>query len=430
LISQELLPFIWIATGVSIFLLLILALALRKEMGYHLGRMAPWNRKSVRRAPGNTSIVVWAAFLGMVVSTAAGAGVLTTYYQGAEVGEVVEQHFTLSIPLPTPSPVPTLAPITSPVEVAIRFPQGLDPCNVDALTLIPAEVDPYALPIVQPIDPWFAEHRFLQTAFADVRVNNRIRDADIQLAQQVLVRVNQHEALPGPLDAAFTVCDSAPPRFFPTVELTAPDLNTAIRLGEAEFLTLRPGENHHMEIKLVGIEPGLYEVSLGIEYTHRGQVHQVWANDTLLVSVPEVMRRWSAGVITYWGDCALEDGAYHCEEYELQEPILVQPVDPDQPEDPDVPVVETCPIAPPQRMAQGMQAEVSYRLGLRLRFRSEPGYDGHIETSMPRGTRLTVIGGPLCQDGYWWWNVQIQSTGARGWMAEGEPRVYYLDPLE
>jgi hypothetical protein len=75
-----------------------------------------------------------------------------------------------------------------------------------------------------------------------------------------------------------------------------------------------------------------------------------------------------------------------------------------------------------------MRAVVSQRLGLRLRIRAEPGLNQAILHRMARGTEVSIIGGPVCADGYQWWNIDLGARGT-GWVAEGEPQLYYLEPL-
>lgn len=53
-----------------------------------------------------------------------------------------------------------------------------------------------------------------------------------------------------------------------------------------------------------------------------------------------------------------------------------------------------------------------------LRVRSGPGLGYSIKTVMSRGTRVTIIGGPVSRDGYSWYKVtEYNSSGSSGWSA-------------
>jgi hypothetical protein len=425
MIPMEYQPYIWAITVISLLIFLIFALALRGDLSYGAARLISFGRRKPRRSPGYKPLPIWLMFLGLGFTAVLGSGMLLATFQQADGAE---QAF---IPPPTPVMTPTPEPPTPPLEplqIDLRLPAGLDPCNIDTLTIIPENVDPYSVSLVHPIEPWFEKQQFLQTAFTHLRVNNISFDDVIRLANQVLVKIQDRQPLPGPLNAAFTNCENTTPYQIPVLELDSMTTDASIWVSEDRFTDLTPGESQSLELKLVGIEPGYYEVLVGVQYVYRGEVRQVWADRPIVVSVPEKIQRWSAGIITYWGDCFISDGSYECEEVVLEEPIL----EPDlagisgDPDDPDRPV---CTLAPPNRLEIGKEAEVSRRLGLRLRIREEPGLDSNIITSMPRGTRMTVLEGPVCQDGYYWWNVEMERGALTGWMAEGEPRLYYLEPL-
>jgi hypothetical protein len=180
------------------------------------------------------------------------------------------------------------------------------------------------------------------------------------------------------------------------------------------------------------LTPGLYEVRLGVEYSHQGETQTAWLGQKVLVHVPERIHRWSAGVITYWGECRIEQSGYVCEEVVFEEPVLetVAEVEEEPSEPSPTATAAVCPLAPPNRLEPGMTASISQMLGLRLRLRAEPGLKSEIVTSFSRGTLLNIIGGPVCKDGYYWYEVETNWGGRTGWMAEGEPRLYYLTPVD
>jgi hypothetical protein len=423
-ISTDLLPILWIGTAVSFFIFLVFFLGLRKDISYKASRVLPGSKASGRRPPEPKSMVIWGLFTIFALSTLAGTGLIVTTFQVAEGNE------NAFVPPPAPTPTPTPGPYQGPpLTIDITFPEGLDPCNVSALTLIPGEVNPYELPLVYPIEPWFERGQFLQTTFARLQLRSRAGE-EIQVSDQVLASVRRHDSLPGPLNAAFTLCEDALPRSFPTIELSASTVEASIPAAEGPFV-MRPGQNSYMEVKLFGISPGYYEVQLGVEFVENGVLKTAWAEDIVIVQVPERIHRWSSGVITYWGDCELDGSYYHCEEVVLEEPILEQPAVAAGSEDEvePTPAAAVCPVAPPNRLEPGMEAVVSQRLGLRLRLREEPGLNSEIITSLPRGTRLDVSAGPVCKDGYYWFEVETNWGSRSGWMAEGEPNLYYLEPV-
>jgi hypothetical protein len=319
---------------------------------------------------------------------------------------------------------------TPPLLVTVSLPGGLTPCNVGALTIIPPEVNPYELPLVYPIDPWFQRGQFLQTAFARLNIQNQAPGSEIQVSNQVIAVVSRSEKLTEPLNVAFTLCDEDLPRSFPVLEVTAAAGEYWITAADAPVL-LQNRQSYAMEMKLLGMDPGYYEVRLGIEYIHNGQSRMAWADQPVVIQVPQQIQRWSSGVITYWGDCELEGGEYYCEEVALEEPVLEPAEVVEQPEGEvsTVPTQAVCPLAPPNRLQIGMDAQVSSRMGLRLRLRTEPGLYTEVITSYPRHTQLKVIGGPVCKDGYYWYQIELNWGGDTGWMAEGEPLLYYLEPV-
>lgn len=424
MLSQEYLPILWIGTAISFFLFIVFALSLRKNISFFLRRKLPWFEAG-RKHPSSISSIVWIMFWGMGLTSLGGSFLLAA---AVNSNGAVENSF---ISLPTQTPPPTLEPIDqSGVLVSLGFPDELDPCNVGALTLIPPEINPYDLPLVYPIEPWFEEGQFLQTAFAELRVTNRDRGNEIQVMNKVLLEVIRHDHLPGPLNAAFTLCETETPREFPRFELSASVSEASLVLSEEPYSVLRPGQSKTMAVSLFGLTPGLYETKLGIEYVDDRGVQTAWADQKVLVQVPERIQRWSAGVITYWGECWMEDSGYTCEEVVLEEPILETAGNEDGTSEASgtSSSAAVCPLAPPNRLKPGMTATLSRLLGLRLRLRTDPGLRSEIVTSFSRGTELEVVSGPVCKDGYYWYEVKTAWGSQTGWMAEGEPNLYYLTP--
>ncbi len=90
------------------------------------------------------------------------------------------------------------------------------------------------------------------------------------------------------------------------------------------------------------------------------------------------------------------------------------------------PINTTCTLAP--RLASGFTGMVVP--GLPNALRNQPGLEQSGSTvigNLQQGAIFTVLSGPVCRDGYNWY--QVTAGGATGWTAEGENGVYWLDPL-
>ncbi|MCB9452222.1 MAG: SH3 domain-containing protein [Anaerolineaceae bacterium] len=63
------------------------------------------------------------------------------------------------------------------------------------------------------------------------------------------------------------------------------------------------------------------------------------------------------------------------------------------------------------------------RLRTGLRVRAEAGLSGLVLTVAPEGALVDVMAGPVCADGYNWWQIQVPVVGFTytGWVAEGLP---------
>lgn len=85
----------------------------------------------------------------------------------------------------------------------------------------------------------------------------------------------------------------------------------------------------------------------------------------------------------------------------------------------------TCSQAP--RLTIGQRAQV---LGTQPNnLREKPARDADIIDSIPGGSLFTVVAGPECEPGndiQWW---QITYNGQVGWTAEGDTRIYYIEPV-
>jgi|GEM_PF-3181037 len=95
------------------------------------------------------------------------------------------------------------------------------------------------------------------------------------------------------------------------------------------------------------------------------------------------------------------------------------------------PTPVSCAGAPPSRVYVGRQAFVTIseegETREDLRVRAEPG--GERVSSMAEGTIFDVIGGPVCQDGFTWWQIRTLDGSLTGWSAEGSSEDdYFMAP--
>ncbi len=117
-----------------------------------------------------------------------------------------------------------------------------------------------------------------------------------------------------------------------------------------------------------------------------------------------------------------------------QPPVVQPPGQPEQPAQPQQPAQQqpaqqggssgssndTCGNLS-SRLTVGGYARVSTNV---LNMRSSPSLSASVVQELHNGNSVNVIGGPICADGYTWWQVKMFLTG---WSAEGGNR-YYLEP--
>lgn len=425
-ITDDLRPIILLITWVSLITTLVIAYLIRGSIDYWIRRMIPQLREKPPEDRGTKNILLGGFFWFFLASTLFGALLAKPSPESAPVSQ-----FDNSFTLPTPVSAFTNSGV-SPIRVEVAFPPTLDPCRVDALTLIPVEVDPYDLPPIYPIDEWFDRHEFVNRAFARISITNIATRDEIQVVNRILTRVTQRQDIGDTYNAAYTICNEQSIPEFPQIEINTAGRVASKEIGQEQYIHLGPWNREIFEVELASQEPGIYEVEVGVEYLDGDKVVQVWSSEPLYLYTPESFHRWSAGVVTYWGLCSFEEGEYTCEELEYEEPVLVTEVtlqEDGNGEEPD-PASEdplNCRPAPPSRLSIGMDATVSYRLSLRLRIREAPGLSSSVITAMNRGTEMTIVDGPVCRDGYLWWKIE-KDNAISGWSAEGEPWMYYLEP--
>lgn len=88
---------------------------------------------------------------------------------------------------------------------------------------------------------------------------------------------------------------------------------------------------------------------------------------------------------------------------------------------------DTCPGAPPPRLTVEGRARVSVGEGNNLRLREAAGLSAGSRGRLERGDELNVLSGPVCVDGYYWWQL-ASDGGLTGWAAEGDAFGYFLAP--
>jgi len=75
--------------------------------------------------------------------------------------------------------------------------------------------------------------------------------------------------------------------------------------------------------------------------------------------------------------------------------------------------------APSGGLAIGGTAYVQKAGGKNLRLRNAPGLDTDVLAGLPPGTQLSLLEGPIEDDGYPWWRIRT-SDGREGWVAGTE----------
>ncbi|NDJ78417.1 MAG: hypothetical protein GYB65_19380 [Chloroflexi bacterium] len=85
-----------------------------------------------------------------------------------------------------------------------------------------------------------------------------------------------------------------------------------------------------------------------------------------------------------------------------------------------------CPGTLPSRLVAGGMAQVIPDTSAN-NMRATPGTAGDMVVQILPGEPFPVVDGPVCADGYAWW--QVQYGGTTGWTAEGDSSSYWLEPV-
>jgi hypothetical protein len=74
------------------------------------------------------------------------------------------------------------------------------------------------------------------------------------------------------------------------------------------------------------------------------------------------------------------------------------------------------PCLTPLKLTRGEKFNITFN----VRVRSEPSLEGVTQTVVASGSRVTILEGPVCADGYNWWKVRAVVLGVTydGWLAE------------
>jgi hypothetical protein len=86
-----------------------------------------------------------------------------------------------------------------------------------------------------------------------------------------------------------------------------------------------------------------------------------------------------------------------------------------------------CAGAPLSRMILGRPGRVTEDEGT-LNLRQTPNRTGRILRVLQPLALFTVLSGPTCADDFAWYQVRYQTS--EGWVAEGDARIYYIEPYE
>lgn len=90
-----------------------------------------------------------------------------------------------------------------------------------------------------------------------------------------------------------------------------------------------------------------------------------------------------------------------------------------------VPAATNCPGVLPSRLIVGGQAFVSDSDPNNMR--AEPNTSSARVGQIPSGAFFTILSGPVCTEGYAWW--QVDYNGTVGWTVEATDAEYWLEPL-
>ncbi len=87
----------------------------------------------------------------------------------------------------------------------------------------------------------------------------------------------------------------------------------------------------------------------------------------------------------------------------------------------------SCQQTLPPKLKNGIPARVAFTDGQPLVLHAYLGTQSQKVGSLPEGSQFSVMSGPICSGGYWWWFISYQ--GSLVWVAEGDTKVYFIERL-
>jgi dipeptidyl aminopeptidase/acylaminoacyl peptidase len=79
-------------------------------------------------------------------------------------------------------------------------------------------------------------------------------------------------------------------------------------------------------------------------------------------------------------------------------------------------------------VAVGDTAEVT-QYGAAVRFRTQASLNASMIRELLPGTRLKILSGPYCADGYRWWQAQLEADGRMGYLADSDPNGSWIQKV-
>ena len=76
-------------------------------------------------------------------------------------------------------------------------------------------------------------------------------------------------------------------------------------------------------------------------------------------------------------------------------------------------------------VAVGDTAEVT-PYGAAVRLRTNTALDATMIRELRSGTRMTILSGPYCSQGYRWWEARMETDGRTGYLADSDPSGYWI----
>lgn len=86
-----------------------------------------------------------------------------------------------------------------------------------------------------------------------------------------------------------------------------------------------------------------------------------------------------------------------------------------------------CPNTPASIMSIGIRGRVTFTDGTPTSLRAQATTSSDRLMRMPEGYEFNIIGGPVCADGYNFWQLETDD-GVVGWAAEGNSQSYWIEP--